>query len=201
MLPLSDSTLLHDEALIDGVWVSARTNYTINNPATSAHLADLPNMGRDEAISAVDAASRAFPAWAAKTGLERAQILRRWFDLVLQHAADLAHLMTAEQGRPSAEASGEVQYAASFIEWFAEEAKRVNGDVVASTWPDKRTLVLKQAIGVCAAITPWNFPLAMVTRKLAPALAAGCTIVLKPAPQTPLCALALIDLAQRAGIP
>lgn len=201
MLPLSDSTLLHDEVLIDGVWVSAQAKYGINDPATSAHLAYLPNMGREEALRAVEAASRAFPAWAAKTGLERAQILRRWFELVLQHATDLAQLMTAEQGRPSAEAIGEVQYAASFIEWFAEEAKRVNGDVVASTWADKRTLVLKQAIGVCAAITPWNFPLAMVTRKLAPALAAGCTVVLKPAPQTPLCALALIDLAQRAGIP
>ncbi|MDP2752595.1 MAG: NAD-dependent succinate-semialdehyde dehydrogenase, partial [Rhodocyclaceae bacterium] len=175
--------------------------FAVNNPATGELLAQVPNGGTAEARLAIESAHAAWTGWRAKTGKERAAILRRWFDLIVEHTGSLAALMTAEQGKPLAEAKGEVAYGASFVEWFAEEAKRVYGDVIPSPMPDKRLLVLKQPIGVCTAITPWNFPLAMITRKVAPALAAGCTVVIKPAGQTPLTALALADLAERAGFP
>ena len=198
---LNDRSLLRNQAYINGAWVTAAAQFAVTNPADGSTLGTVPNMAAEETQAAIDAAHAAFPAWAAKTGKERAIIMRKWFDLMLVHADDLAALMTAEQGKPLIEAKGEVIYGASFIEWFAEEAKRVSGDVLASTWSDKRTLAIKQAIGVCASITPWNFPIAMITRKVAPALAAGCTIVIKPAEQTPLSALAIAELAHRAGIP
>ncbi|NEX60737.1 NAD-dependent succinate-semialdehyde dehydrogenase [Noviherbaspirillum galbum] len=198
---LNDAALLRNQAYVNGAWIGAESTFDVTNPADGATLASVPNLGADDARRAIDAANAAFPAWAAKTAKERAGILRAWFDLMIAHADDLAALMTAEQGKPVAEAKGEVMYGASFVEWFAEEAKRVSGDVPASTWADKRMVVLKQPVGVCAAITPWNFPIAMITRKVAPAIAAGCTIVLKPAEQTPLSALALAELAQRAGFP
>ena len=198
---LKDAMLLRHQAYINGQWQSAELSFDVTNPASGAIIGRVPNMGVQQTQMAIDAAQQAFPAWAAKTGKERAGLMRKWFDLIVAHADDLAALMTAEQGKPLAEAKGEVLYGASFIEWFAEEAKRVAGDVLASTWSDKRTLVLRQPIGVCAAITPWNFPLAMITRKVAPAVAAGCTIVIKPAEQTPLSALALVELAHRAGLP
>jgi succinate-semialdehyde dehydrogenase/glutarate-semialdehyde dehydrogenase len=164
-------------------------------------VARVPNLGRKETQQAIEAAQAAFSGWSHTTGKERAAVMRKWFDLITANAADLAALMTAEQGKPLAEAKSEVSYGASFIEWFAEEAKRIDGDVLATPWSDRRLLVLKQAIGVCAAITPWNFPIAMITRKVAPALAAGCTVIIKPAEQTPLSALALAELAVRAGFP
>jgi succinate-semialdehyde dehydrogenase / glutarate-semialdehyde dehydrogenase len=198
---LNDAALLRNQAYVNGAWIDSDATFEVTNPADGATLATVPNLGADDARKAIDAAHAAFPAWAAKTGKERAGILRKWYDLMIQHADDLAALMTAEQGKPVPEAKGEVMYGASFVEWFAEEAKRVSGDVLASTWSDKRMVVLKQPIGVCAAITPWNFPIAMITRKVAPAIAAGCTIVLKPAEQTPLSALALAELAERAGLP
>jgi len=198
---LQDRKLLRGQAFIDGAWVEAGSAFDVTNPADGSRITQVPNLGAEEARKAIDAANAAFPAWAAKTAKERAAVMRRWFDLMNQHANDLAVLMTAEQGKPLAEAKGEVVYGASFIEWFAEEAKRVSGDVMASTWSDKRMVVLKQPVGVCAAITPWNFPIAMITRKVAPAIAAGCTIVIKPAEQTPLSALAMAELAQRAGFP
>lgn len=198
---LQDPSLLRNQAYINGAWVTAATQFAVTNPADGSTLGTVPNMGTEETENAIQAAQSAFPAWAAKTGKERAIIMRTWFDLIIAHADDLAALMTAEQGKPLIESKGEVIYGASFIEWFAEEAKRVSGDVLASTWSDKRTLAIKQAIGVCASITPWNFPIAMITRKVAPALAAGCTIVIKPAEQTPLSALAIAELAHRAGIP
>ncbi len=198
---LHDPRLLRTDTLIDGAWISRPHAFDVSNPATSEIIASVPNLNAEDAGRAIGAAQRALPAWARKSGKERAIILRRWFDLIIENADDLARLMTAEQGKPLAEAKGEVVYGASFVEWFAEEAKRVNGDVLASPWSDRRLLTLKQPIGVCAAITPWNFPIAMITRKIAPALAAGCTIVIKPAEQTPLSALALAELAQRAGIP
>ncbi|MGH8807460.1 MAG: NAD-dependent succinate-semialdehyde dehydrogenase [Noviherbaspirillum sp.] len=198
---LSDAALLRDQAYLNGAWVGAAATFDVTNPADGATIASVPNMGADEARAAIDAANAAFPLWSAKTAKERAAIMRKWYELLILHAADLAALMTAEQGKPLPEAKGEVLYGASFIEWFAEEAKRVSGDVMASTWSDKRMVVLKQPIGVCAAITPWNFPIAMITRKVAPAIAAGCTIVIKPAEQTPLSALAMAELAHRAGMP
>jgi succinate-semialdehyde dehydrogenase / glutarate-semialdehyde dehydrogenase len=198
---LNDASLLRNQAYINGAWTDGDTGFDVTNPADGATLATVPNLGADAARKAIDAAHAAFPAWAARTAKERANILRKWYDLMIQHADDLAALMTAEQGKPVPEAKGEVMYGASFVEWFAEEAKRISGDVLASTWADKRMVVLKQPIGVCAAITPWNFPIAMITRKVAPAIAAGCTIVLKPAEQTPLSALALAELAERAGFP
>lgn len=198
---LQDRSLLRNQAYINGAWITAATQFAVTNPADGSTLGTVPNMGTEETENAIQAAQSAFPAWAAKTGKERAIIMRRWFDLIIAHADDLAALMTAEQGKPLIESKGEVIYGASFIEWFAEEAKRVSGDVLASTWSDKRTLAIKQPIGVCASITPWNFPIAMITRKVAPALAAGCTIVIKPAEQTPLSALAIAELAHRAGIP
>ena len=198
---LRDLQLFRSDTLLDGVWTEGAQRFDVINPATGATIASVPNLGPADAERAIAAAHRAFPAWAAKSGKERAQVLRKWFDLILANMEDLAQIMTAEQGKPIAEAKGEIVYGASFVEWFAEEAKRVNGDVLTSPSSDKRLLTLKQPIGVCAAITPWNFPIAMITRKIAPALAAGCTIVIKPAEQTPLSALALAELAQRAGMP
>jgi succinate-semialdehyde dehydrogenase/glutarate-semialdehyde dehydrogenase len=198
---LRDPQLLRTETLINGEWEAGTQRFDVTNPATGHRLASVPKLGPADAERAITAAQRAFPGWAAKSGKERAQILRKWFDLILANMDDLAQIMTAEQGKPIAEAKGEIVYGASFVEWFAEEAKRVNGDVLASPAADKRLLTLKQPIGVCAAITPWNFPVAMITRKIAPALAAGCSIVIKPAEATPLSALALAELAQRAGMP
>lgn len=198
---LKDPNLLQQRAFVDGTWVQSSHQFAVHNPATGEQIASVSNLTKQDAFTAINAAQKAFPAWSALTGKERANIMRTWFDLIVENADDLAAIMTAEQGKPLAEARGEVIYGASFIEWFAEEAKRVTGDMLTSTSRDKRMLVMKQAIGVCAAITPWNFPLAMITRKVAPAIAAGCTIVIKPAEQTPLSALALAELAQRAGFP
>ena len=198
---LNDPSLLKTDALIDGVWVGATQRFAVDDPATGLTLAKVANLGAAEAEAAIAAANRAWPAWRSKTAKERGAILMKWFHLLHQHADDLARIMTAEQGKPLAEAKGEVVYAASFLEWFAEEAKRVYGETVPTTDANKRYLVIKQAMGVCAAITPWNFPIAMITRKVAPALAAGCTVVIKPAEQTPLSALAVAELAQRAGMP
>jgi succinate-semialdehyde dehydrogenase/glutarate-semialdehyde dehydrogenase len=198
---LDDPTLLKTEALIDGAWVGADQRFAVDDPATGRRLAEVANLGAADAEAAVAAAGRAGPAWRGKTAKERGAILMRWFHLLHQHADDLARIMTAEQGKPLAEARGEVTYGASFIEWFAEEARRIYGETVPTTDANKRYLVIKQPIGVCAAITPWNFPIAMITRKVAPALAAGCTVVIKPAEQTPLSALAVAELAQRAGLP
>ena len=200
-LVLKDASLLRDAAFINGTWHTAPSRFPVTNPSNNQLLAQVSNVSEADAEAAIAAAQAAFPAWAAKTAKERATVMRTWFNLMIAHADDLAAIMTAEQGKPLAEAKGEVIYGASFLEWFAEEAKRVSGDVMASTWTDKRIVVLKQPIGVCAAITPWNFPIAMITRKVAPALAAGCTIVIKPAEQTPLSALAVVELAHRAGIP
>ena len=202
-LNLKDPTLLRQQCYIDGQWLDARAGGSkpVTNPATGAVLGTVPFMGADETRAAIEAAAAAFPAWAARTAKDRATLLRRWYDLMLANADDLATLMTAEQGKPLAEARGEITYAASFIEWFAEEAKRVYGDVIPGHQPDKRIFVLRQPVGVVAAITPWNFPAAMITRKAGPALAAGCTFVCKPAMQTPYSALAMAELAHRAGIP
>ena len=202
-MKLQDHSLLRTECLIDGSWIKADSGQTTNvtNPATGKVIATVPMAGAAETRRAIEAAHRAFPAWAKKTAKERATLLRRWFDLMLLNQDDLATLMTAEQGKPLAESKGEIIYAASFIEWFAEEAKRIYGDVIPGHQADKRLLVLRQPIGVVASITPWNFPAAMITRKAGPALAAGCTFVCKPALQTPYSALALAELALRAGIP
>ncbi|QWE20872.1 NAD-dependent succinate-semialdehyde dehydrogenase [Polynucleobacter sp. AP-Kolm-20A-A1] len=200
---LKDSSLFKEEAYINGKWHTASDSKTfaVTNPATDELIAQVSNLTSKDAELAISAAEHALPAWRAKTGKERAQIMRQWFDLIIANTQDLATLMTVEQGKPLAEAAGEVAYGASFVEWFAEEAKRVSGAIPSTTWSDKRLMVLKQPIGVCVAITPWNFPIAMITRKIAPALAAGCTIVIKPAELTPLSALALAELAERAGIP
>jgi succinate-semialdehyde dehydrogenase / glutarate-semialdehyde dehydrogenase len=202
-LNLKDGALLRQQCYVDGAWIDAATGGKVNvtNPASGAVLGTVPSLGLDETRAAIAAAAAAFPAWAARTAKDRATLLRRWNDLMLENADDLAALMTAEQGKPFAEAKGEIAYAASFIEWFAEEGKRLYGDVIPGHQPDKRILVLRQPVGVVAAITPWNFPTAMITRKAGPALAAGCTFVCKPAMQTPYSALALAELAQRAGIP
>ncbi len=202
-LQLKEMTLLRNQGYIDGKWVPADDgkNFKVGNPATGATIVEVADMGGAETKRAIDAANRALPGWRAKTAKERAAILRKWFDLIVAHADDLALLMTSEQGKPLAEAKGEVLYGASFIEWFAEEGKRTYGDVIPTFRPDTRVIVLKQPIGVCAAITPWNFPIAMITRKLGPAFAAGCTAVCKPAALTPLSALALAELAERAGLP
>ncbi|WP_022963885.1 NADP-dependent succinate-semialdehyde dehydrogenase [Halopseudomonas pelagia] len=195
--------LFRQQAFIAGHWceadLGARTD--IFNPANGERLGSVPNMGVDETIRAIEAARAAQPAWRKRTAKERAAVLRKWFDLMMLHQEDLARIMTAEQGKPLAEARGEVAYAASFIEWFAEEAKRVYGETIPGHQPDKRIIVQKEPVGVTAAITPWNFPAAMITRKAAPALAAGCAMVLKPAPQTPFSALALAALAEQAGLP
>ncbi|MNZ07970.1 Glutarate-semialdehyde dehydrogenase DavD [compost metagenome] len=200
---LKDNDLFRQQAFIGGTWCDADDGRTVavSDPASGELLGSVPNMGGMETLRAIEAADAALPAWRARTAKERAQILRRWFELMLQHEDDLARLMTLEQGKPLAEAVGEIRYAASFIEWFAEEGKRIYGDVIPSPAGDKRLLVIKQGIGVCAAITPWNFPSAMITRKAAPALAAGCSIVVKPANETPFSALALAELAKRAGVP
>ncbi|EAM1164860.1 NADP-dependent succinate-semialdehyde dehydrogenase [Salmonella enterica subsp. enterica serovar 4,[5],12:i:-] len=202
-MQLNDSTLFRQQAFIDGDWRDALGGDVIpvSNPANGKPLGNVPKMGAEETRDAINAANRALPAWRALTAKERANILRRWFNLMMEHQDDLARLMTLEQGKPLAEAKGEISYAASFIEWFAEEGKRIYGDTIPGHQADKRLLVIKQPIGVTAAITPWNFPSAMITRKAGPALAAGCTMVLKPASQTPFSALALAELAQRAGIP
>ena len=198
---LRDPTLLKTDALIDGRWVAGPARFDVHDPATGQKLADVARLGSVEAEAAIAAANAAWPAWRNKTAKERANLLRRWYELLMAHQDDLARLMTAEQGKPLPEAKGEVAYGASFVEWFAEEAKRINGETLPPFDMNRRLLVLKQPIGVCAAITPWNFPLAMITRKVAPALAAGCTVVIKPAEQTPLTALAAAELALRAGIP
>lgn len=200
---MKDDTLLRTRAYIDGAWTEADdgARFDVLNPADGGVLASVPDMGAAEARRAIEAAAAALPAWRARTAKERAAILRKWFELIMAHQEDLAVLMTSEQGKPLAEARGEVAYGASFIEWFAEEGKRVYGDVIPAHGADKRILVLKEPIGVVAAITPWNFPIAMITRKAGPALAAGCTMVIKPAEDTPLCALALAELAERAGLP
>ncbi|WP_022727193.1 NADP-dependent succinate-semialdehyde dehydrogenase [Fodinicurvata sediminis] len=200
---LKDAKLFRQEAYINGEWVGADSGKTseVTNPATSDVLGTIPYMGANETRRAIEAANKAWPAWRAKTAKERAGILRKWFDLVMENQEDLATLMTVEQGKPLAEARGEIAYGASFIEWFSEEARRIYGDVIPAHQSDKRIMVIKQPIGVVGAITPWNFPNAMITRKAAPALAAGCPIVLKPAEQTPYSALALAELAERAGIP
>ncbi len=198
---LADASLLKNNALVNGEWVGAATRFEVTDPATGGKLADVANLGAAETEAALKAAEKAWPAWRAKTAKERGAILMKWFHLLHQHADDLARIMTAEQGKPLAEAKGEVGYGASFIEWFAEEARRVYGETIPTTDNNKRYLVIKQPMGVCAAITPWNFPIAMITRKVAPALAAGCPVVIKPAEQTPLSALAVAELAQRAGMP
>jgi succinate-semialdehyde dehydrogenase/glutarate-semialdehyde dehydrogenase len=198
---LKDPGLLKTDALLNGLWVSSHQRFEVTDPATGAKLADVALLGALEAEQAIQAANAAWPAWRNKTAKERSAILMAWYRLMIEHADDLARIMTAEQGKPLAEARGEVMYGASFIEWFAEEAKRIYGETIPSTDPNKRFIVLKQPIGVCAAITPWNFPIAMITRKVAPALAAGCTVVIKPAEATPLSALACAELAQRAGMP
>jgi succinate-semialdehyde dehydrogenase/glutarate-semialdehyde dehydrogenase len=202
-LTLKESSLLREQAYVNGAWTGAQSGKTfvVTNPATGAVLASVPDMDGADTEAAIAAANAALPGWKAKTAKERANILRAWYNLILENAEDLAQLMTAEQGKPLAEARGEVVYGANFIEWFAEEAKRVYGDVIPSHKGDARILVTKEPIGVVAAITPWNFPNAMITRKCAPALAAGCTVVVKPGEDTPLSALALAELAERAGIP
>jgi len=200
---LKDPKLLRELAYVDGAWVEADNGkrFDVDNPADGSRVASVPELGAAETRRAIEAAERALPAWRGLLAKERSAILRKWFDLMVAHADDLAALLTAEQGKPLAEAKGEILYGASFIEWFAEEGKRIYGDVIPTPAQDKRIVVIKQAIGVVAAITPWNFPNAMITRKAGPALAAGCTMVLKPASQTPLSALALAELAARAGIP
>jgi succinate-semialdehyde dehydrogenase/glutarate-semialdehyde dehydrogenase len=200
---LKDASLLRNQCYIDGKWVAADGGAVreVRNPATGEVLSTVPYAGAAETRRAIEAASRAFGPWRARTADERARILRRWYELMMANQDDLACLMTSEQGKPLSESRGEIAYAASFIEWFAEEARRVGGDVIDSPWADKRIVVVREPVGVCAAITPWNFPAAMITRKAAPALAAGCTIVIKPALQTPLSALAMAELAARAGVP
>ena len=203
ILALNDEKLFRELCYIDGEWIGAGSNETIDvtNPATGEVLGTIPKMGAEETRRAIEAAQAAYPAWRAKTAKERAAILRRWHDLMMENQDDLARLMTAEQGKPLAESIGEIGYAASFIEWFAEEGKRIYGDTIPAHAPGKRIVVTKEPIGVCVAITPWNFPAAMITRKAGPALAAGCTMVCKPATATPYSALALAELGERAGIP
>jgi succinate-semialdehyde dehydrogenase/glutarate-semialdehyde dehydrogenase len=200
---LEDPKLFRDRAYVDGAWVEADSaaRFEVDNPATGAIVGTVPNMGGAETRRAIAAANAALPAWRALTAKERSKILRKWYELILANADDLALILTTEQGKPLTEAKGEIIYGASFVEWFAEEAKRVYGDVIPSPQSDRRIIVIKQPVGVFAAITPWNFPNAMITRKVAPGLAAGCTVVLKPAEQTPFSALALAELAERAGMP
>jgi succinate-semialdehyde dehydrogenase/glutarate-semialdehyde dehydrogenase len=200
---LKDSKLFRQQAYIDGAWADADSKQTVpvDNPATGGVIGTVPKMGAAETRRAIEATNRALPAWRSKLAKERAAILRKWFELMMANQDDLALIMTSEQGKPLTEAKGEVAYAASFIEWFSEEGKRIYGDVIPQHQGDKRLVVIKQPIGVCGAITPWNFPAAMITRKVAPALAAGCTMVIKPATQTPFSAFALAELAERAGVP
>jgi succinate-semialdehyde dehydrogenase/glutarate-semialdehyde dehydrogenase len=201
---LKDPSLLKTDGLVGGEWITAhdhQARFAVRDPATGQQIASVANLGAVECAAALSAAEKAWPLWRGKTAKERGAVLMKWFGLIHQHADDLARILTAEQGKPLAEARGEVVYGASFIEWFAEEAKRVYGETIPTTDNNKRYLVIKQPIGLCAAITPWNFPIAMITRKVAPALAAGCPVVIKPAEQTPLSALAVAELAQRAGMP
>src|SRR3954467_10691555 len=202
-IPLKDAKLFREQCYLDGAWLSSDSKKTVavKNPATGQTLGSVPVMGAAEARRAIEAAERAWPAWRAKTGKERAALLRKWFDLMMASQEDLAQILTAEQGKPLAEARGEIAYGASFIEWFGEEAKRVYGDTIPSPWADKLIGFLSRPVGVCALITPWNFPNAMITRRAGPALAAGCTVIIKPAGQTPYSALALAELGERAGIP
>ncbi len=202
-LQLKDMSLFREQCYIDGAWVDADNKATlaVYNPADGVQVGTVPAMGAAETRRAIEAANAAWPGWRAKTAKERAAILRKWYDLMMANQEDLAVLMTVEQGKPLAESRGEIAYGASFIEWFAEEGKRVYGDTIPAQATDRRIVVLKQPIGVCAAVTPWNFPNAMITRKAGPALAAGCTMVIKPASMTPYSALALCELAERAGIP
>ncbi len=202
-MELKDPKLFRQQCYVNGEWVDALNRGTIpvTNPATGETLGTVPRMGAEETRQAIEAADRALPGWRGKTAKERAQILRKWFDLMMANQEDLAALMTAEQGKPLAESKGEIAYAAAFIEWFGEEGKRIYGDTIPAHASDKRIVVTKEPIGVCAAITPWNFPAAMITRKCGPALAAGCTMVVKPATATPYSALALCELAERAGVP
>ena len=202
-LKLKDRTLFRQQCYVDGAWRDADSGKTlaVTNPATGEVLGTVPNMGAAETRRAIEAANAAWPAWRAKTAKERSACLRKWAELMMANQEDLAIIMTAEQGKPLTESRGEIAYAASFIEWFAEEARRVYGDTIPGHLPDKRIVVIKQPVGVCVAITPWNFPAAMITRKVGPALAAGCTMVSKPASATPFSALALAELAERAGVP
>lgn len=202
-MKLKDPGLLQTRCLIDGQWLDADSGKTlaVTNPATGEQVATVPDMGAEETRRAIAAAEAARPAWSAKTARERSAILRRWFDLITEHTDDLGRILSIEQGKPLAEAKGEIAYGGAYFEWYAEEAKRLYGDTIPSASPDQRILVIRQPIGVCAAITPWNFPNAMIARKAAPALAAGCTFIVRPASQTPLSALALGELAQRAGVP
>ncbi|QNH65988.1 NAD-dependent succinate-semialdehyde dehydrogenase [Proteus vulgaris] len=202
-MKITANPYFREQGYIDGLWCNAKNNETVDviDPATGALLGTVPNMATQEAIMAVDAAQKALPKWRALTAHQRGALLQNWFKLIIENKRKLAELMTFEQGKPVAEAEGEITYAASFIEWFAEQGKRVNGEIIPSPSADKRLMVIKQGIGVCAAITPWNFPAAMITRKAAPALAAGCTMVIKPANETPYTALALAELATQAGIP
>lgn len=201
MRGLREQELLRENAFIGGKWLASQKTIPVRNPANGDVLACVPNLGADEAQMAVSAAHDALPIWRNLMAKQRSDILMRWHDLMLEHRLDLAHLMTAEQGKPLAEAQGEVAYAAAFLRWFAEEARRINGEVLTPHQPDRRLLVMKQPVGVVAAVTPWNFPLAMITRKVGPALAAGCTVVLKPSELTPLSALALAFLSEGAGVP
>ncbi len=200
---LNDPSLLRQQCYVDGRWCDAAdgATHTVHNPATGRPLGTSPVFGADETRRAIEAAARAFPAWSAKTAKERSAVLRKWFDLMMANVDDLALILTSEQGKPLTEAKGEVTIAAAYVEWFAEEAKRIYGDVIPTIGSDRRLVVVKQPVGVCAAITPWNFPSSMITRKVAPALAAGCTVVIKPAEATPFSALALAELAHRAGFP
>src|SRR3984957_10169545 len=202
-LSLNDMELIRQQAYIAGRWCEADSGkrFPVTNPATGEVLAEVPEMGAAETRRAIEAAKAAWPEWRRKTAKDRATLLRKWYDLMMENVDDLAKIMTAEQGKPLAESKGEISYAASFIEWFAEEGKRVYGDTLPAPWSDRRLVVVKEPVGVCCAVTPWNFPAAMITRKAAPALAAGCTMVVKPAESTPLSALALAVLAERAGIP
>jgi succinate-semialdehyde dehydrogenase / glutarate-semialdehyde dehydrogenase len=202
-IPIKDEKLFRQQCYVDGAWVGAEdgSTFPVTNPADSSQIGTVPSFSAGDTRRAIAAAEAALPAWRAKTGKERSQILRRWFDLCMQNQDDLATILTLEQGKPLAEAKGEIAYGSSFIEWFAEEAKRIYGDVISATASDRRIVVIKQPIGVVAAITPWNFPNAMITRKGSAALAAGCTIVIKPAESTPYSALALAELAERAGMP
>ncbi len=203
MIKLTNDTLFQNKIFINNKWLSATSgkSFAVTNPADGSTITDVADAGESETIQAIDAATKAFAAWRVETAKNRCNILRKWYDLIICHTDDLALLLTSEQGKPLAEARGEVGYGASFIEWFAEEGRRTYGDVIPTPAHDKRLMTLKQPVGVVAAITPWNFPIAMITRKIAPALAAGCTVVVKPAEETPLCALALAYLAKEAGLP
>jgi len=202
-LPLKDPKLLREQCYVNGAWTGAAggKSFEVRNPASGDKIGSVPDMGAEDTKKAIAAAEAAWPAWRAKTGKERSAILRKWNDLILANLDDLALILTSEMGKPLAESKGEVTIGAAYVEWFAEEAKRIYGDTIPTPWPDRRIVVVKQPVGVCAAITPWNFPHSMITRKVAPGLAAGCTVILKPAEQTPYSALALAELAERAGFP